>query len=252
MIELPLLVGAFVAGVLMFLAPCTLPIVPGYLAFIAGVPLRLLETPEGRRSARGQVMRNALAFVIGFSLIFILLGASAGFIGSFLSEWRYVLSRAGGAIIILFGLVMLGVVSMPALTRERRFSLPRFLALGQLPSSALIGALFALGWSPCIGPILGTILLLASGTSTYYLGAALLGVFSLGLAIPFLLTAYLVGEASLLFAKLGGFIQGLSIVGGIALVVVGILMLTGNMVLLIGWGYALLDFIGYERLLNYL
>src|SRR3989344_1066732 len=151
--DVPLFAGAFVAGMLMFLAPCTLPVVPGYLAFIAGIPLSALSNPAAKRSARRVVFKNALAFVLGFSIVFILLGASAGLIGIFIGPWRYVLAKFGGVVLVFFGLTMLGILRLPILSGERHMRLPSFLKLGHLSSSALIGVLFALGWSPCIGPI---------------------------------------------------------------------------------------------------
>jgi cytochrome c-type biogenesis protein len=248
MIDLPLLVGSFVAGVLMFLAPCTLPIVPGYLAFIAGVP----AGQAGSNNARRRILINALAFVIGFSLIFIILGSFAAAIGALLGPWRLILARVAGIVIIIFGLTMLGVWQVPFLSGERHVRLPRWLSLGYPHSSFLIGALFALGWSPCIGPILGTVLFLASASATALQGALLLGVFSLGLAIPFLLCAWGIGYAETFARRAGPLTQILSVVGGVILILLGLLMLTGNMALLVSWGYELLNGVGYERLLNYL
>jgi cytochrome c-type biogenesis protein len=238
MLSLPLMIGAFVAGLLMFLAPCTLPIVPGYLAFIAG--------------SRKQVLRNALGFVIGFSILFILLGGAAGLFGVIIGSWRFMLGRIGGVIIILFGLTMLGVFNIPLLTRERHMKLPAFITVGNPISSTVLGALFALGWSPCIGPILGTILFIASASATALSGALLLGIFSLGLAVPFLLTALVVSRAQKFFDKAGKVSQALSIIGGVFLVLLGVLMLFNLAGLLVGWGNGALHFIGYDRLLNYL
>ena len=243
--------GAFVAGMLMFLAPCTLPVVPGYLAFIAGIPLSALSNPAAKRSARRVVFKNALAFVFGFSIVFILLGASAGLIGIFIGPWRYVLAKFSGVVLIFFGLTMLGVVRLPILSGERHMRLPSFLKLGHLSSSALIGVLFALGWSPCIGPILGTILLIASNSATVYYGAMLLAVFSLGLAVPFLLTALIVTESTVFLSRISGFTKWLSIVGGIWLIVGGVLMLTGTTQLLVDRFYGLFGITGYGALLNY-
>jgi cytochrome c-type biogenesis protein len=235
----------------MFLAPCTLPIVPGYLAFISGISLGKGLDDSARRQARALVLRNALSFVLGFSAVFILLGASAGFVGAALGPSRYLLARLGGLIIILFGVTMLGV-HVPLLSLERRITVPRFLSLGRPESSFLLGVLFALGWSPCIGPILGTILLIASTSSLVAEGAILLGIFSLGLALPFLLTAVLIYEATALFERIGMVVKLLSILGGLFLIFIGVLMLVGRMDLLIVWGYGLFDFLGYKRLLDYL
>ncbi len=244
--DLPLYVGAFVAGVLMFLAPCTLPIVPGYLAFIAGVPSGQVG------SSRRRIVVNAVAFVLGFSVVFILLGVFAASLGGLLGPWRQMLGQAAGAVIILFGLTMLGVFNIPLLSGERRIRLPKWLSLGHPHSSFLIGALFALGWSPCIGPILGTILYFASTSDTALQGALLLAIFSLGLAIPFMACAWLISRAEGLVARAGRLTVVLSYIGGAVLVVLGVLMLTNSMGLLITWGNDLLRGIGYERLLNYL
>jgi cytochrome c-type biogenesis protein len=230
--------AAFLAGVLMFLAPCTLPIVPGYLAFIAG--------------GEGRVVRNAIFFVLGFAVVFIVLGSFAGLIGSFILPWKNVISRVAGVIIILFGLTMLGVLRLPMLSSEAHIKLPKFLSLGHPQSSFLVGALFALGWSPCIGPILGTVLLVASTSLTVVQGAILLAVFSFGLGIPFILSAMLLNKAGEMFAKWGRATVVLSKIGGVILICIGVLMVLGDMGLLITWGYGLFDSWGYSKLLNYL
>lgn len=228
--------AAFLAGVLMFLAPCTLPIVPGYLAFIAG--------------GKGRVVRNAFAFVLGFSVVFILLGAFAGFLGSFIGPWRDTITQVAGIILIVFGLVILGL-RIPLLSGQKTFGAPTWLSVGSAPSSMLIGILFALGWSPCIGPILGTILLLASSSSTVVQGAILLGFFSLGLGVPFMLTAVLLDKAQTTFQKWGTLTKTLSILGGLILVALGIMMFLGRMDLLLTWGFEFFNFI-YEPLLKYM
>jgi cytochrome c-type biogenesis protein len=242
---LALLPAAFLAGLLMFLAPCTLPIVPGYLAFIA--------SPAGAsaKAGRWRVLLNALAFVIGFSVVFILLGTFAAAIGSFLGPWRDALSRAAGALIIIFGLTMLGVVRIPALSGEKRMAIPHFLTIGKAHSSALIGALFALGWSPCIGPILGSILLFASTSATAPQGALLLAVFSLGLGLPFIATALLLEQAGTLISRYSGFVNALSIAGGVILIALGVLMLLGDMSVLVTWGFGAFDG-RYGALLQYM
>jgi cytochrome c-type biogenesis protein len=242
---LALIPAAFIAGILMFLAPCTLPIVPGYLAFISGNPTASTE----KRTRR--IFINALAFVIGFSIVFILLGTFAGAVGAVLGPWRDTLARVAGVLIILFGLTMLGVIRISVLQSEHRFRLPHFLTIGRFESSLLIGALFAMGWSPCIGPILGSILLLASGSSTAAYGAILLGVFSLGLGIPFLITALLIDKAGMLFAKSGKVANALSLLGGVLLIIIGIMMLLGNMGLFVEWGFKFLSG-PYNALLQYM
>jgi len=220
----------------MFLAPCTLPIVPGYLAFIAG--------------GQGRVVRNAAAFVLGFSVIFILLGAFAGFLGAFISPWRDTLGQVAGIILIIFGLVMLGI-RIPFLSGQKNIALPKWLSIGSPFSSLLIGVLFALGWSPCIGPILGTILLLASSSTTVIQGAVLLGFFSIGLGLPFMLTAILLERAQTLFQTWGRAANILSKIGGLILIALGVLMFMGRMDLLLAWGFEFFDSI-YEPLLPYM
>ncbi|MDE1925448.1 MAG: sulfite exporter TauE/SafE family protein [Patescibacteria group bacterium] len=229
--------AAFLAGVLMFLAPCTLPIVPGYLAFIAGVP----ETAVAARGARKRIIWNALAFVVGFSVVFILLGTFAGVLGSIVGPWRDLLGRLGGLILIVFGLTMLGLVRIPALSSSASIRIPHFVVLGRWESSLLIGTLFAFGWSPCIGPILGTILLYASTSATGAQGALLLGIFSAGLGLPFLLTAFFLQKASMVLGRLSLFVKILSIAGGAGLLVTGALMLAGDMGLITSWGLSFFD-----------
>lgn len=238
--ELALVPAAFIAGVLMFLAPCTLPIVPAYLAFIAG-----------GGGSRKKVVVNAVAFVIGFSIIFILLGTFAATAGALLGPWRDTLSRVAGVLIIIFGLTMLGLVRIPAIQSEHRIAIPHFLTIGRPHSSFLIGALFAIGWSPCIGPILGTILLLASNSTTALQGALLLGVFSLGLGLPFIATAFLLERANTVFARSGKVTSWLEMLGGVVLIALGVLMIFGNMGLLVEWGFALLKE-PYHALLQYM
>ncbi len=235
MLSLPLIVGAFVAGILMFLAPCTLPIVPGYLAFIGG--------------NQKLVLRNALAFVVGFSLLFVLLGASAGLFGIVIGSWRFVLGRIGGAFFILFGLTMLGVFNIPLLSRERHIKLPSFITVGNPASSFVIGALFALGWSPCVGPILGAIYGLAFYSQTALSGALLLAVFSAGFAVPFLLSALLLARVQGFFLKIARAAEIASKIGGVFLILLGTLMLFDATGLLVSWSFTHSSGL-YNRLLN--
>ena len=246
-----LIPAAFLAGILMFLAPCTLPIVPGYLAFIAGVPEKEIRK-TGFNEARRRVMLNALCFVVGFSVVFIVLGLFAASIGGILGPWRLFISRAAGALIILFGLTMLGLLKIPVLMSERRIRTPHFITVGRPESSFLIGMLFALGWTPCIGPILGTVLLFASTSTTAVQGAVLLCVFSLGLGLPFLLTAFLIGSAGKFFSKMQGSIELLSKVAGGILVVFGLYMMFGYMGFFVQWVTNVFTSLGFNSLLNHL
>jgi len=225
----------------MFLAPCTLPIVPGYLGFIGG----------GATATRGKIVRNAVAFVLGFSIVFILLGLFAVSIGHLLGVWRLYVPQVAGAIIILFGLTMLGL-RIPYISGERHMRLPSFLTVGRVESSLLIGAVFALGWSPCIGPILGTVLLTASVSATAGQGALLLAIFSLGMGLPFLLCAVLLDQAEPAFARLGRISSSLSKLAALFLILVGLLMLTNTMGVLITWAFQALAPLHYDALLNYL
>lgn len=244
-----LIPAAFVAGVLMFLAPCTLPIVPGYLAFIAGVPERDVAK-TGFTEAKRRVMRNAFFFCLGFSIVFIVLGLFAASIGALLGPWRSLVSRVAGAVIVVFGLTMLGVIRVPVLMTERRIRTPHFIVVGRPESAFLMGALFALGWTPCIGPILGTVLLFASSSATAAQGGLLLFVFSLGLAFPFMLTAFLIGSAGKWFAHMKGSIELLSKVAGGILVAFGLYMLFGYMDFFMAWAGDLFTRFGWNGLLG--
>jgi cytochrome c-type biogenesis protein len=243
--EFFLIPAAFLAGVLMFLAPCTLPIVPGYLAFIAGV------APGQENRSRGRIVKNAVWFVLGFSVIFVLQGTFAGYIGAALLPWRDIVGRVAGVIIILFGLTMLGFFQLPILSKTFAIRAPKFLTLGLPLTSAFIGILFALGWSPCIGPILGTILLVASSKSALS-GAILLAVFSLGLGLPFLLSAIFIDKIGGLTSSMSRFTTIFSYIGAAVLIGIGVLMLTGQMGLLISYGFGMFDAAGYQNLLQYL
>lgn len=229
----------------MFLAPCTLPIVPGYLAFIAGNPS---HRPE---RARWRLFYNAVAFVAGFSLVFIAFGVFAASLGALLGQERVLIGRAAGVLIILFGLVMLGALRVPGLSAEWHMRLPKFLTLGRWESSFLIGMLFSVGWSPCVGPILGSVLYLASTSATAGQGALLLAVFSLGMGLPFILVALFMSQLGTLVSRAGKLTHVLSVAGALVLISLGVLMLTGNMGVLVAWGLGHLDGF-YSHLLNHM
>jgi cytochrome c-type biogenesis protein len=218
---------AFVAGLLSFLSPCVLPLVPSYVGFLTGMTL-----PEvtGRRRV---ALTHALLFVSGFSLVFILLGASATALGRALNYYQVWLQRLGGALIILFGLLCLGVFNSRLLSQERRLHLERK-PVGYL-GSVLVGMAFAAGWTPCIGPVLGAILGLAATSTDVSRGMLLLAVYSAGLALPFLVAAVAVDSFLDWFQRFRRFLPWVMRISGVMLVFVGILLLTGEFTRLAGW-----------------
>lgn len=251
--EFSLIIPAFIAGFLTFLAPCTLPLVPGYLGFISGASLEDLKDPEKSKKARWKIFLNGLFFMLGFSAVFIIMGTLVGFIGAaFLVPYRLWLGRIGGVFVIIFGLFMLNILKIPFLMREKQLKAPALFNRGNPTNSFILGSAFAFGWTPCVGPILGSILLLASTSTSALQGALMLTIFSAGLAIPFLLIAIGIGSASRYIQNISKYLNVVSIVGGIFLIFIGTLLLTGNMALLISWGYRLFQFINYDRLLDYL
>ncbi|MEK9180161.1 MAG: cytochrome c biogenesis protein CcdA [Patescibacteria group bacterium] len=250
--DLSLFIPSFIAGVLTFLAPCTLPLVPGYLAFISGASAEDLKDPLRAADAKRRIFINGLMYVVGFSVVFVIFGTIAGFLGASLAPYRTWLMRLGGILVVIFGLFLAGILKMPFLNKDFQLKLGDFVGGGSPRNSFLLGAAFAFGWTPCVGPILGSVLLLASTTTTALQGTLLLFVFSLGLAVPFLLIAIGIGSAAKYVAKLSGLLSVVSIVGGIFLVALGILLFTNKMVLLIPYGYRLFEFINYDKLLDYL
>jgi len=250
--DLNLVIPAFIAGVLTFLAPCTLPLVPGYLAFISGASLGDLKDPTKAKQARLKIFRNAVFYIIGFSLVFIILGSLFGLGGQALIKYRIWLSRLGGVFVIFFGLFMLGIFKLPFLNIEKALPIGKNLRPGTSLSSLIFGLTFGFGWSPCVGPILGSVLLVASSSATVLQGALLLAIFSLGLAVPFLAVALGIGSASRVLNKLGKYLNAVSIIGGLFLILLGILLLTNQFNAWIGFVYRLFNFINYDKLLDYL
>ena len=218
---------AFLAGLLSFLSPCVLPLVPSYIGFLTGMTL-----PEmtGRRRI---ALLHAVLFVAGFSLIFILLGASATALGGALKYYQAWIARVGGVLVILFGLLCLGVVKAGFLEQERRLQL-QHKPVGYL-GSVLVGMAFGAGWTPCIGPVLGAILSLAATSDSVPRGMLLLGVYSAGLAVPFLLAAVVVESFLEWFQRFRRYLPWVMRVSGVLLIFVGILMATGQFTRLAGW-----------------
>jgi cytochrome c-type biogenesis protein len=248
-----LIIPSFIAGMLTILAPCTLPLVPAYIGFISGVSLEDLKDPQRATRARFKIFMNSCAFILGFSTVFIIFGTMAGLIGgTILAPYRLWLGRIGGAFVVLFGLFMLGAPKLPFLAKERRLRVPVIFERGRPINSLILGSAFAVGWTPCVGPILGAILTLAAVSTTALQGAFLLSVFSLGLAVPFLLIAVATGSASRFVYKSEKYLNLISIAGGAFFVILGILLITDSFSLLVLYAYNLFDFINYNHLLDYL
>ena len=220
---------SFVAGVLSFLSPCVLPLVPGYLTYMAGVSLEELEDGLTRQQLLKDVTANAATFVLGFSVIFILMGAGASAAGQWIRQNVPILVQIGGVVVILMGLHLAKWLPIPILYREKRYH-PAGHASGFIRSFVL-GITFAVGWTPCIGPILGGILALASTRDTITDGVIMLTVYSFGLGIPFMLTAIATGSFFGFYKRVRKHIQTFERVSGVLLIIIGILMATNNM----GW-----------------
>ena len=220
-------ISAFIAGVFTFFAPCTLPLVPAFLGIISGSRVEDLRDPEKLKAVRGRIFKNAIFYVLGFSIIFILFGISFTFVSEVLGlkDW---LQRIGGVLVILFGLVLMNWFKLPFLSAEKQIRVPQLLQHASLPNSFLLGALFAIGWSPCVGPLLGSVLLLASTSGTVLEGTFLLIVFAIGLGIPFLATALLIGKALTSFSGWGRILRIINKVAGIFLIFLGILLVVGK------------------------
>lgn len=214
------------AGLLSFLSPCVLPLVPSYLAYIAGVSFGELQDRPSP-AVRLAVGLNALGFIAGFSLVFIAMGASFTLLGQWAIESRRVLQQIGGALVILFGLYLLGILRLPFLMRQVQFSLSSR-PVG-IFGSAAVGVTFASGWTPCVGPVLGSILTLAGTTQTLSQGMLLLGAYSAGLALPFLASALAFGQFSRFFAHFKRFLPLVDRVAGLILIGVGVLLVMNYM-----------------------
>jgi len=260
-ISLTFIISAFVAGIITFLAPCTLPLVPGYLSFISGSSISDLQDPTKAKQARGKIFLNGVFYVIGFSAVFILFGSLFGLGGSVFFEFRDVLIRLGGAFVILFGLFLLApaitgitggkinLTQLPLLgflSTDRKVHFGSKLTPGRPMSSLIFGGSFALGWSPCVGPILGVILTLAAASTSVGQGIFLLFIFSMGLAIPFLLTALAIGWAATHFTRIAKYLNWVSLIGGIFLIALGYMMVVGNFVVLNSLVFQFLNTFGLE------
>jgi cytochrome c-type biogenesis protein len=239
---------AFFAGVVSFVSPCVLPLIPGYISMVSNLSFQELKNEDVEGKVR-KILLPSVLFVLGFSVVFVTLGISASFVGGFLSRNKLLLFRISGAIIILFGLFVIDILKISQLYRERRISLPHgnFGLLGTF----FLGIAFGFGWTPCVGPILASILLYASTTGGAGKGAALLFVYSIGLGLPFLLTGLALSRALTTFSWIKRH-YGLykSTVGGM-LIIIGILMVTNNLYYLNVYGQKIFDLAGLDFWKNF-
>jgi cytochrome c-type biogenesis protein len=217
--------AAFAAGVISFLSPCVLPLVPGYVSYVAGHSIA--ERSAGNVSVRLQTAALSGCFVLGFSTIFVVLGASATVLGQVLLSYRHELNLFGGAIVIAFGLLTLGLLRPAWLQRDHRFHL--YLPGGRPTAAYVLGLAFGFGWTPCIGPILGAILTVSAGSATVANGVTLLSVYSLGLGLPFVLAAAFTDGLMAKLSSIGRLGRSLQAVAGVIMIVMGAAMITGHL-----------------------
>ncbi|MEZ0219568.1 MAG: cytochrome c biogenesis CcdA family protein [Tardiphaga sp.] len=216
--------AALIAGIVSFLSPCVLPLVPPYLIYLTGATIEHVANDEQEATSRRAVMISAAVFVLGFSTVFVALGASASLVGSVVRSYAAELSIVAGILIILMGLHFLGLTRIGLLMREGRLSMPRPVGLW---GAYVMGLAFAFGWTPCIGPILAAILSVAAAEATVTKGAGLLAVYSLGLGIPFLIAAFMVEQFSSMFARMKKHLVHVERAMGVLMVITGIAFLTG-------------------------
>ena len=218
---------AFTSGLLSFLSPCVLPLIPSYIGFLTGLTAEELEV------RRGTALLHALWFVAGFSVIFLALGATASALGAVLLRYQVWIGRAGGVLVLAFGLYLLGVARPLFLVRERRVHLARK-PLGYV-GSAIVGVTFGAAWTPCIGPILGAILTLAAAAASVAQGTALLACYALGLAVPFVVTALALDRFLAWFQRFRPYLVWVERLAGVLLIVLGVLLVTDRFTLLAGY-----------------
>jgi cytochrome c-type biogenesis protein len=214
---------AFLGGLASFLSPCVLPLIPAYVGYLGG---RSKSVNEGFSDNKTLTLLHGVAFIAGFSLVFIVLGIAVSAIGGYFLIFRNILAKIGGIIVLLFGLQMLGIINVPIMNYDLRFNYKTTINPGYI-SSFLMGVFFSAGWSPCIGPILGSIMMLVLNEGAIYSGVVLLSAYSLGLAVPFIIVALGVGSVTVWLRKFGKFSLYVGRISGVMLIVIGIMLLFG-------------------------
>lgn len=231
MSSIPLPIAAFAAGVLSFLSPCVLPLVPGYVSLISGTTVDGMQEPQHGLMRR--VMLSSVMFILGFSIVFIALGAVATTLGQVTRQYYPLLTRVAGVVIIIFGLHLTGIFKIKALYADKRMHSVKG---GSTPWGAfVVGFAFAFGWTPCIGPILATILAFAAAEDTVMKGTLLLAVYSLGLAVPFLLTSVGIDRFLTFYSRFRRHLHTIEVVSGVLLIAIGLLIVTRHFTMLSGY-----------------
>lgn len=239
MSNLPLPIAAFLAGLVSFLSPCVLPLVPGYVSLISGVGVEELKVQEA--SVLRKVMLNSLAFIAGFSIVFVTLGAISTEVGQLAAQYKAVLARVAGVLIIVFGLHLTGILRIKALYADKRLHSVKG---GSTPWGAfVIGFAFAFGWTPCVGPILSVILGFAAAQDSVSKGILLLTIYSLGLAVPFLLTSLLMERFLRFYGHFRSFMHVIEVLSGGLLIALGLLLVFGKFTVLARYFSALNRFV---------
>ncbi len=239
MSNLPLPIAAFLAGLVSFLSPCVLPLVPGYVSLISGVGVEELKVQEA--SVLRKVMLNSLAFIAGFSIVFVTLGAISTEVGQLAAQYKAVLARVAGVLIIVFGLHLTGILRIKALYADKRLHSVKG---GSTPWGAfVIGFAFAFGWTPCVGPILSVILGFAAAQDSVSKGIVLLTIYSLGLAVPFLLTSLLMERFLKFYGHFRSFMHVIEVLSGGLLIALGLLLVFGKFTMLARYFSALNRFV---------
>src|SRR5882757_6220839 len=231
MSSLPFPITAFLAGIVSFLSPCVLPLVPGYVSLISGASVEELQNKD--RKLLNTVLLHSLMFILGFTLVFVMLGAAATSVGQLIREYKKYLTWVAGGVIIIFGLHLTGIMKIKALYADKRLHSVKG---GKSPLGAfVVGFAFAFGWTPCLGPILSGILAVASEQDTLGKGILLLSVYSLGLAVPFLLTSILMERFLKFYSRFRSYMHALEVASGALLIALGVLLVLGRFTMISNW-----------------
>jgi cytochrome c-type biogenesis protein len=236
---------AFIAGLVSFFAPCMIPMLPAYVGYVTGVSLNDLRK-WGYKTFRTKLVLSSIFYILGFSIIFVLLGTAAAGIGTIFRRYDLLIQRAGGLIILTLGLEFSGILKLPFLAKERNLSFPRWANKLGYFRAFLIGIIFAASWTPCVGAVLGSILALAAVSQTVIKGAILLFVYSLGISVPFMLVSLTLVSAPKYLRFLSRHVDVVARVAGLLLAILGILLLTNTYRFLNSWLFRVAFCVGYQ------